>query len=105
MSVRAGCCFPPSGHPVRTRCARGGSRPCFSHPLTRTSASPVLLADRMRRRGVNVEPIVCPAVPEAAARLRFFLNASHTNAHIDQAVTILAQETDRPAPAGILHRA
>jgi hypothetical protein len=61
--------------------------------LTGTSASALLLADRMRQRGVNVQPIVYPAVPDAAARLRFFLNASHTDAHIEEAVAILAQET------------
>jgi len=67
--------------------------------LTGTSASALLLADRMRQRGVNVQPIVYPAVPDAAARLRFFLNASHTDAHIDEAVAILAQETDGQASA------
>jgi 8-amino-7-oxononanoate synthase len=61
--------------------------------LAGTSASALLLADRMRRRGVNVQPIVYPAVPDAAARLRFFLNTSHTDAHIGEAVAILAQET------------
>jgi 8-amino-7-oxononanoate synthase len=63
--------------------------------LTGTSASALLLADRMRRRGVNVQPIVHPAVPDEAARLRFFLNASHTDAQIDEAVAILAQEAGR----------
>ena len=60
--------------------------------ITGTSASALLLADRMRRRGVNVQPIVHPAVPDTAARLRFFLNASHTDAQIEEAVAILAQE-------------
>ncbi len=46
----------------------------------------------MRRRGVNVQPIVHPAVPDGAARLRFFLNATHTDAHIGEAVAILAEE-------------
>jgi len=70
-----------------------GSGPAPVVPfLTGTSASALLLADRMRRRGVNVQPIVYPAVPEAAARLRFFLNTSHTAAHIEEAVAILAQE-------------
>ena len=67
--------------------------------LTGTSTRALLLADRMRRRGVNVQPIVYPAVPDAAARLRFFLNTSHTDAHIDEAVAILAQESGRSAPA------
>jgi hypothetical protein len=67
--------------------------------LTGTSTGALLLADRMRRRGVNVQPIVYPAVPDAAARLRFFLNTSHTDAQIDEAVAILAQETGGAAPA------
>jgi 8-amino-7-oxononanoate synthase len=71
-----------------------GSGPAPVVPfLTGTSTSALLLADRMHRRGVNVQPIVYPAVPDAAARLRFFLNTSHTAAHIDEAVAILAQET------------
>jgi len=70
-----------------------GSGPAPVVPfLTGTSTSALLLADRMRQRGVNVQPIVYPAVPDAAARLRFFLNTSHTDAHIDEAVAILAQE-------------
>lgn len=67
--------------------------------LAGTSTGALLLADRMRRRGVNVQPIVYPAVPDAAARLRFFLNTGHTEAHIDEAVAILAQEIDGPMPA------
>ena len=70
-----------------------GPAPVVVPFLTGTSTSALLLADRMRRRGVNVQPIVYPAVPEAAARLRFFLNTSHTAAHIEEAVAILAQET------------
>lgn len=33
-------------------------------------------------RGVNVQPILFPAVPEASARLRFFLSAEHTESDI-----------------------
>ena len=43
-------------------------------------------ADLLFRRGVNVQPILYPAVPERAARLRFFLSSLHTDAQIDQAV-------------------
>jgi hypothetical protein len=40
-------------------------------------------------------------VPDAAARLRFFVNVGHTDAHIDEAVAILAQETGhQPATTG-----
>jgi len=36
------------------------------------------LAQALFDRGVNVQPILYPAVPERAARLRFFATASHT---------------------------
>ena len=35
------------------------------------------VADLLFRRGINVQPILHPAVPERAARLRFFLSALH----------------------------
>jgi 7-keto-8-aminopelargonate synthetase-like enzyme len=41
--------------------------------------------------GVNVQPIVYPAVGEKAARLRFFLSAEHTEEDIDKTVDCLAQ--------------
>ncbi|QFU01714.1 8-amino-7-oxononanoate synthase/2-amino-3-ketobutyrate coenzyme A ligase [Halomonas sp. THAF5a] len=34
-------------------------------------------------RGINVQPILHPAVPEKSARLRFFLSCDHTEADID----------------------
>lgn len=40
-------------------------------------------ADILFRRGVNVQPILYPAVPERAARLRFFLSTLHTPEQID----------------------
>jgi 8-amino-7-oxononanoate synthase len=40
------------------------------------------LADALFKRGINVHPILYPAVPEASARLRFFLTASHTEEEI-----------------------
>jgi len=50
------------------------------------------LAEAMYRRGVNVQPILYPAVPEPLARLRFFVSSQHTEAQIEQAVAILAEE-------------
>ena len=45
-------------------------------------------------RGVNALPIIFPAVPEGAARLRFFLSAEHVEAVIRAAVAALAAAAD-----------
>jgi 8-amino-7-oxononanoate synthase/acyl carrier protein len=46
----------------------------------------------MAERRINVQPIVHPAVEENAARLRFFVSATHTEEEIRQAVDVLADE-------------
>src|SRR5262245_472888 len=51
------------------------------------------LAEAMFRRGINVQPILYPAVPERAARLRFFLTAAHSEDQIRETVTILLEES------------
>jgi 8-amino-7-oxononanoate synthase len=43
-------------------------------------------------RGINVQPILYPAVPERAARLRFFLSSEHNTEQIDNTVAVMAQE-------------
>lgn len=43
-------------------------------------------------RGINVQPILYPAVPERAARLRFFLSSEHTRRQIEEAIVITAEE-------------
>jgi len=55
------------------------------------------LAQALFRRGVNVQPILYPAVPERAARLRFFLTASHTEEQIRDTIAILLEESRRVA--------
>ena len=40
-------------------------------------------------RGINVQPIIYPAVAEKAARLRFFLSSEHTEADIRATITAL----------------
>ena len=55
------------------------------------------LAQALFRRGLNVQPILYPAVPERAARLRFFLTASHTEEQIRNAAAILLEESRRIA--------
>lgn len=53
------------------------------------------LSGALFRRGINVQPILYPAVDEQAARLRFFLNSQHTEAEIRATVTALAEEYAR----------
>ena len=55
------------------------------------------LAQALFDRGVNVQPILYPAVPERAARLRFFVTASHTEEQIRDTVDILLEESGRVA--------
>jgi 8-amino-7-oxononanoate synthase len=46
-------------------------------------------------RGINVQPILYPAVPEKLARLRFFMSCEHSEADIRGAVAALARELAR----------
>ena len=39
-------------------------------------------SDTLFKQGINVQPIVYPAVPERSARLRFFLSCEHTEAQV-----------------------
>jgi 8-amino-7-oxononanoate synthase len=60
--------------------------------ITGSSIRAGRLAQAMFRRGINVQPILYPAVPERAARLRFFVTAAHSEAQIRDAVRILLEE-------------
>jgi 7-keto-8-aminopelargonate synthetase-like enzyme len=50
------------------------------------------LSHALAARRINVQPIVHPAVEENAARLRFFISATHTEEEIRHAVDVLAEE-------------
>lgn len=50
------------------------------------------VTDRMLARGIYVLPIIYPAVPLKAARLRFFLTSEHTPEQICEALRITAEE-------------
>jgi 8-amino-7-oxononanoate synthase/acyl carrier protein len=56
------------------------------------------LARRLFERGINVQPILYPAVEEHAARLRFFVTACHTEAQIADTVDAVAEELARINP-------
>jgi 8-amino-7-oxononanoate synthase len=45
-------------------------------------------------RGINVQPILYPAVPEKLARLRFFMSCEHSEANIRDAISALRAELD-----------
>lgn len=60
--------------------------------ITQSSIKAAKLSEALFKRGINVQPILYPAVPEKSARLRFFISASHTNAHIESTIAIMAEE-------------
>ncbi|MBE9607832.1 aminotransferase class I/II-fold pyridoxal phosphate-dependent enzyme [Chitinilyticum piscinae] len=47
------------------------------------------LSSSLFEQGINVQPILYPAVPEKAARLRFFISCEHTEEQIDQTLAAL----------------
>jgi len=61
--------------------------------ITGSSITAGRLSQALFRRGINVQPILYPAVPERASRLRFFLTAEHTEQQIRNAVSILVEES------------
>ena len=54
--------------------------------ITGSSLVAARLAQAIYEHGINVLPIIHPAVPEQAARLRFFVSASHTPAQLEETV-------------------
>lgn len=61
--------------------------------MVRDSLKATVLAARLGKEGVNVLPIIFPAVPEKSARLRYFITSEHTKEHIDFAVETLTRIT------------
>lgn len=52
------------------------------------------VSQRLFDRGINVQPIMYPAVEEKASRLRFFMTAIHTEEEIRYTVKALVEETE-----------
>ena len=75
----------------------------------KTPVIPVIVGDSLRaarlsallfERGINVQPMVAPSVPEHLARLRFFVASTHTDLQLETAVGALVDavaETTGPA--------
>ena len=53
------------------------------------------VSEAMRQRGINVQPILYPAVEDSLARLRFFVTATHTEEQIRETVDALVDEIAR----------
>jgi 7-keto-8-aminopelargonate synthetase-like enzyme len=56
------------------------------------AAQSVQLSRALFERGINVQPVLCPAVEESSTRLRFFITSQHTEPQIHYVVDSLAQE-------------
>ena len=57
-----------------------------------SSVKTVKLSTALFNCGINVQPILYPAVPEKSARLRFFMSCHHTEAQIKHTIKLLAEE-------------
>lgn len=66
--------------------------------ITGNSLHALQLSRRMIDAGVNVQPILYPAVEESAARLRFFINSTHSNQQILYAVDKCSEHLRSIAP-------
>ena len=53
------------------------------------------LSDSLKKRGINVQPILYPAVEEDQARLRFFLSSLHHEAQLLLTANVLKEELER----------
>jgi len=56
------------------------------------------LSQTLFERGINVQPILHPAVEERASRLRFFITSDHTEQQIRDTVNALAEELEKIDP-------
>jgi 8-amino-7-oxononanoate synthase len=64
----------------------------------------VVLSHRLLDRGFNVLPVLYPAVPTKASRLRFFLTSEHTAGEIEAALDATAEElTEMPKTLRTMH--
>ncbi|MBN4077327.1 aminotransferase class I/II-fold pyridoxal phosphate-dependent enzyme [Sulfobacillus acidophilus] len=56
------------------------------------SIKTLILSQKLYEKGINVRPIIYPAVAEKAARLRFFITSCHSKTQIEHTVKIVAEE-------------
>lgn len=63
--------------------------------ITGGSIAAARLSQALFEAGVNVQPILYPAVPERSARLRFFLSCEHRSDQIERTVDLIRREWAR----------
>jgi 8-amino-7-oxononanoate synthase len=63
--------------------------------ITGSSVKATQLSSALAKRGINAQPILHPAVPEKAARVRFFVSCLHSPEQIAETVAIVAQELQK----------
>ena len=64
---------------------------CVIPAISGSSLKSVQRSSALFAKGVNVQPIIYPAVEERAARLRFFISCQHTKQQIDTAISLLSE--------------
>ncbi len=60
--------------------------------ITGNSENALRLSHALFEKGINVQPILYPAVEESAARLRFFITSTHTEEQIRHTVATVSEE-------------
>ena len=75
-------------HGVDTGPAKGESG--VVPAITGNSMWALQLAQRLNHAGINVQPIVYPAVPDDASRLRFFLSSTHSHEQLGHTADLVA---------------
>jgi 8-amino-7-oxononanoate synthase len=72
--------------------------------ITGSSSSAARVSNALLERGINVQPIIHPAVEERAARLRFFMNCAHTEEHVRDTLSVLTKIMERSIDGGTCGR-
>jgi 7-keto-8-aminopelargonate synthetase-like enzyme len=63
----------------------------------------LMLSKAMLARGVNVQPILHPAVEESASRLRYFITASHNEQQLRYTIDAMVEELEKIDPRHLAH--
>lgn len=89
-----GLCFRKTAEAAGLDCGLGQGT-AIAPVIVGDSALAGRLSQAMLEAGVNVLPILAPAVPDRSARLRFFLNAGHSEAAVEEAIAQTARALTR----------